>query len=536
MTSDNQAEQAEIPIDEKHSDIELSPPKHFDDADLTDAIYAEQAEKRMPLRDAFRAYPQAIFWSWAISACLIMEGYDTVLLGNLTALPVFREKFGHEIHPGKYQLEPQWQSAVGYGAPIGNFVGIFVASWFQDRYGYRRTIQACLLSLIGFIFVVFFAPNIKVLFVGEILCGMPWGAFASSAVSYASEVTPVPLRAYLTTYVNLCWVIGQLIASGVINGVKARTDQWAYRLPFALQWIWPIPIFILVTLAPESPWFLVRRGRLEEAERSVARLASRLENVQPSQIVAMMVRTNDHEIQVHEGVSYLDCFKGVDLRRTEIVCVTWACQILTGSAFANHASYFFEQTGLTTFQAVKMDLGMRGVSFISCILAWFVLTYVGRRKIILSGMTILCCILLLVGILSIPGQRHEGFRWAESALIVVWVFVWDLTLTPVAYAIVGETSSTRLRAKTVGLGRNTYNVIGIAAGILNTYQQNPTAWNWKGKAGFFWFGSCLLSLIWAYFRLPECKGRSYRELDILFERKVPARKFATTVIEAEEEH
>jgi SP family general alpha glucoside:H+ symporter-like MFS transporter len=55
-----------------------------------------------------------------------------------------------------------------------------------------------------------------------------------------------------------------------------------------------------------------------------------------------------------------------------------------------------------------------------------------------------------------------------------------------AYAIVGEVSSTRLRAKSVGLARNVYNITKIVAGLLATYQINPTAWNWKGKAGFFW--------------------------------------------------
>ena len=57
---------------------------------------------------------------------------------------------------------------------------------------------------------------------------------------------------------------------------------------------------------------------------------------------------------------------------------------------------------------------------------------------------------------------------------------------------------------------------------------NPTAWNWKGKSGFFWAGLCFLCLIWSYFRLPEPKGRTYGELDILFERKVSARKFKGT--------
>jgi SP family general alpha glucoside:H+ symporter-like MFS transporter len=72
-----------------------------------------------------------------------------------------------------------------------------------------------------------------------------------------------------------------------------------------------------------------------------------------------------------------------------------------------------------------------------------------------------------------------------------------LTSQPVAYCIVGEVSSTRLRGKTVGLARITYNIVGIVAGILNTYMMNPTAWNWKGYAGFFW-----VSL-----RLPPCTTR-----------------------------
>jgi SP family general alpha glucoside:H+ symporter-like MFS transporter len=55
------------------------------------------------------------------------------------------------------------------------------------------------------------------------------GVFQTLTVTYASEVTPTNLRAYLTTYVNLCWVMGQLIAAGVLRGFLERNDQWAYR-------------------------------------------------------------------------------------------------------------------------------------------------------------------------------------------------------------------------------------------------------------------------------------------------------------------
>ncbi len=104
------------------------------------------------------------------------------------------------------------------------------------------------------------------------------------------------------------------------------------------------------------------------------------------------------------------------------------------------------------------------------------------------------------------------------------------------WAIPSETSSTRLRQKTLCLARNTYNIANIIGGVLEPYPEvfapsdirymiNPTNWDWKGKAAFFWGVSCLITTIWAYFRLPEARGRTFEELDILFEKRVSARKF-----------
>lgn len=112
--------------------------------------------------------------------------------------------------------------------------------------------------------------------------------------------------------------------------MAGRTDEWAYRIPFAIQWIWPIPLIVLIHFAPESPWFLVRAGRLEEAAKMVARIQKKGSKVDPKDTVAMMVRTNEHEKAVQEGASYWDCFKGSNLRRTEIACFAWASQNLAG--------------------------------------------------------------------------------------------------------------------------------------------------------------------------------------------------------------
>jgi len=112
--------------------------------------------------------------------------------------------------------------------------------------------------------------------------------------------------------------------------MAGRTDEWAYRIPFAIQWIWPIPLIILIHFAPESPWFLVRAGRYEEAAAMVVRIQKKGSKVDPKDTVAMMVRTNEHEKSVSEGASYIDCFRGTDLRRTEIACVAWSSQCLAG--------------------------------------------------------------------------------------------------------------------------------------------------------------------------------------------------------------
>lgn len=105
--------------------------------------------------------------------------------------------------------------------------------------------------------------------------------------------------------------------------------------------MFPTPLAILLWLAPESPWWLVRKGRLEDAERAVIRLG-RKATLNASEAVAMMRRTIDLEKTVKDP-SYLELFKGTDLYRTAIVCGVYAAQNLTGNLIANQAVYFFER-------------------------------------------------------------------------------------------------------------------------------------------------------------------------------------------------
>lgn len=107
------------------------------------------------------------------------------------------------------------------------------------------------MAIAGFVFIIFFAPNVEALIAGEALLGVPWGIIQTLTTTYAAEVAPVPLRPIVTTYICLCWMIGGFISTGVLRGFVDVTTEWAYRVPFGLQWIWPIPIMIAVAFAPE---------------------------------------------------------------------------------------------------------------------------------------------------------------------------------------------------------------------------------------------------------------------------------------------
>ncbi|KAF4988861.1 hypothetical protein FGRMN_9503 [Fusarium graminum] len=497
----------------------------------SEAKVAAEAEHHMTLWQAVKTYPKAIGWSVLLSTTLIMEGYDLALLGNLYASPVFNQKFGtYNAEKEKYAVSAAWQSGLSNGARAGEIIGLILAGWASDRYGYKMTTVGALILMIAFVFVLFFAPNIKILILGEVLCGIPWGAFQSVTPAYASEVAPVVLRPYLTTFINMCWVIGQFFAAAVNKGSVGRDDEWAYRIPFGVQWVWPIPILAGVIFAPESPWWHVRKGNRAAAKKSLLRLTSPQQpNFNADETIAMIEHTNEMEKNLKEGTSYRDCFKGVDLRRTEIVVGIWLVQTLGGQNLMGYFSYFLTQAGMDASNSFSLSMAQYALGMVGTFGSWFLMARVGRRTIHFSGLCTQLIILIIVGSLSF--SKDNASVWAIGAMLIVFTFVYDFTVGPVTYSLISELSSTRLKAKTIVMARAAYNASNIFVNVMTNYQLSSTAWNWGARTAYFWAGTCLLSALWVFFRLPEPKDRTYAELDVLFEKRVPARKFAETQID-----
>ncbi|KAK6453621.1 uncharacterized protein RJT20DRAFT_130983 [Scheffersomyces xylosifermentans] len=59
---------------------------------------------------------------------------------------------------------------------------------------------------------------------------------------------------------------GKYIATGVLQGLAGNTTKWSCTIPYPLQWLWVVPLFAFMALAPDSPWYLIRKGKYKDCK------------------------------------------------------------------------------------------------------------------------------------------------------------------------------------------------------------------------------------------------------------------------------
>lgn len=495
-----------------------------------EAQAAALSEHRMTFVQGLRMYPKAIGWSAVISMAIVMEGYDTALINGFFAFEEFQKAYGIELPNGTYQITTEWQAALNNASAAGAIVGLMMNGIITERFGYRKTLLAALVTLAAFIFLSFFAYNIQTLLAGQVLCGLSWGVISTLTTTYAAEVMPLTLRAYLTANTNLCWLVGQIVAQGTLRGLIYLHSHWSYRIPFGVQWAWLVLIFGGVLFAPESPWWLIRKRRVEDAKRVLLRLTRRGLDFNADNTAAMMLETDIAEKKLSRGrrndLGYLECFRGSNLRRTEIACATFMMQNLCGLPVIGSAAYLYEQIGFNEKTRYDLTIGMQAVSILAAFFGIALMKFFGRRILYLVGLGVQFFVLVAAGAVASIEQTNNAL-WGQAGLIILFIFVFDCTVGPLTYCLVAEMGSSRLRIKTVILARVSFNLCCLVTNVLQNHMLNPLAWGWRGKSCFFWAGSCFLCWVYTYFRLPETKGLTYLELDVLFEKRASAKKFKT---------
>lgn len=325
---------------------------------------------------------------------------------------------------------------------------------------------------------------------------------------------------------NLVQVLGSLIAIGILRGTENRADKWSYKVPFITEYAFPLIFIVGAFLAPETPWFLVKKGRYEEAAKSLKRTgyADDVDNT-----IAHMKETILLENQSSSGITYLDCFRGTNLRRTLICAMAYSGQFLSGvNLVSSYCTYFFELAGVTTDHAFDLSLGLFGLGIVGNLLSWPLMTMVGRRWGYISTASCTTLLMFLIGFLGLAPTSNTGAMYAKSVMLMIFYFVYNIGLGPMVYVLIAELPNTRLRGKTLGIACFVPHVLSISITAGLPYAMGTTEANWGSKTGFLFAGLGAILVVWAFFHLPESKGRTFEELDILFNRKISARRFQST--------
>lgn len=481
---------------------------------------ALEAERNLTVWQALKKQKRVVFWCVFFAFATTGWGFDAQVNGAMVSVPSFRRTFGYD-YQGQAVIPASWLSGFNSISSVGQFFGGFACSWLSDRIGRKLSLLCGLALVTGGIFGEVFAFSRPGFLIGKMILGFGLGFYLTIGPLYCSEVAPVVLRGIITGGINFAIVIGQLLSNAVIKGFGGRTDNWGYRGPFAIQWLFVAILLSGLYWAPESPWYHVRKGRIEKARASLRQLYGPSVDVAPQ--LAMIIRTVDEDAEFASSARWIQCFQGTNLVRTFISCGVFACQHLSGIVFVlGFSTYFFELAGIKTSDAFDLGVGVTACGVVGVIISWSLINNFGRRKLFISGMIGMTMVLLLMGILDVV--HTSAARWVEASCTVVYALIYQATIGCIAFAVLGETSTAGLRAKTVGLATAVQAVFGTVMNIVVPYMVNPDKANLKGKVGFIFGGLCAIGTVWSYFYVPELKGKTFAEVDYLFQHRIKPRQ------------
>lgn len=349
--------------------------------------------------------------------------------------------------------------------------------------------------------------------------GIAVGVLGVSTQTYLSEVVPARLRGPIMALFPAFQLIGQLLAAVVALTRSGIEGPSSYRVAIASEYPLSIIPLTLAIILPESPVWLIRKNRIAAAQASFRRIhgAKVADNHQDlfndmSKAITEEMWTN-HE----RKASYIECFRGHNLRRTMIVVFSNFVSELMGFPVLGNVSYILQLLGVSELASfilaiVGIILGLGGnlASF------WTLLKF-GRRFLILSTLSIVG---IFWGSIGIAGCfQGTAVGWYAAAAMMIIIILCGIGCWPASFVVAAETSSLTLRSKTSGLGWLLGGVVQGGFAVATPYLYNPDAGNLGGKTGFVFLGTALLGVAFTYFCIPELKGKTAVEIDRLFEKQ-----------------
>ncbi len=319
---------------------------------------------------------------------------------------------------------------IAAAALVGIFFGGPVFGWLTDRIGRHIMYIANLLALALFSALCFFATDVWQLVVLRFLVGMMIGADYPIATSLLTEYLPAKYRGRMLGATFVVWAVGAAVAPVVAAISQAAGDD-------AWRWMLASPaVFALVTLimrlgTPESPRWLVAKGRVQEADESIKKVFG------PSYGVEDL-----SESESTERVTVGAVFREPYLKRTLFVGIFWMCQVIPLLSIYSFSFDFIAKAGMTGNGA---EIFLASLFVVGGVPGLLLVDRIGRRKLLIYTFAGIALVWGIVGV--VPGAA----AWAVFAAICTFALLSGASnFLEIVYP--NELFPTEVRATAVGIG------------------------------------------------------------------------------------
>ncbi|MBM7600075.1 putative MFS transporter [Virgibacillus halotolerans] len=407
-----------------------------------------------------------------------LDGFDLTIIA--VAMPLILTQW--DVSAGQ-------QSLIVASAIIGSFIG---ASWLgslTDKFGRKAMYIVDLLAFVIFAALSAFSQTIFQLILFRFLLGIGIGADYPISATLVSEFSSSKNRGKQGTFLGMMWFVGAVVAylSGIIL-LPLGDNAWRYMI--LLGAVFAIIIFIFRIGLPESPRWLVSKGREKEAQEIMYNLTGHSVLIDP-------------DLEPKPKISYL--FSKKLFKRTFFVCGFWFCY-----AVAYYGISMYTPTLLAAFTGGSLQMTFIASSIVSvlgligALIGMNLVDNWGRRPLIITSFTGLTIALILLAINPNPTLVFLVILFSVAVLFSnmgggILNFVYPTELFP-----------TSIRAGAAGFATSVSR-IGSILGVL--VFPNFVAW-WGNNVALGFFATIgLIGLIISISLAPETKGRNLEEIN-----------------------
>lgn len=382
---------------------------------------------------------------------------------------------------------------------FGCVLGSFLAGRFTDRFGRKR-----MLVWVAVLFVITsvataLAPSFPIFLIVRTIGGLAVGGVSLLSPMYVSEVSPPSIRGRMGTFYQLSIVMG-IVISYSINYLLRNTGPYNWRWMFLTGTIPSAVFLIMIALAPETPRFLVRVGKMREALALLERIGG-AENAQAEIEAIDLTLREKHETWrslLRPGV-----------RRPLIVsaCLAILIHVSGINTIVDYAPAIFQSAGWKVDAALFSTFLVGVTEFITTLVAFWIIDRYGRKILYISGSMGMAA--TLVGLIAcvVTGHFHGVF---VLVLILTYLAFFCSCVGPVFWTLVPEIFPNDVRG------------MAMTAPVLIQWIANalvvllfPFAFHQIGKATTFGF-LALMALtqgVFTWFFVPETKNKTLEEIE-----------------------